>query len=646
MFIHSQMEAETSSSSQRQVLLLKASTKNNVCAFLDPSSKNAGPFVGIIEFLSRSRIVHAITHSCTPYASPQRAFWNSAHIDCEVDPPVIVGQISGKTVTVSADIIRRMCDFKDHHEDPIILDKYLVRGCFMRLRYDGDVCAGVLNKANLCPQYKYLAHILLHCLGSRRGGFDEMRETIQSAFVALVLNIPFNFSEMVFTHMKENVTLKRENAYLMYPRFLQMIIDDQLPDLHKIDTDRISLDHMNDLTLNRVTVYRGRQTKPPHKRLIGHLANRGYVAPGGRKWRHDDSGSDMEDIVVPPRSDGDDDDNDEQGGPRDQGGSAGEPQTTTTATPASITVAASSTPSGFDPEDINLDDILTQGSDSDKPDNEYEIVQVGSRMVSQKKKRKASEAVVDAEYIPTSTNITLPESTQTTPSKKEGRKKAKAKRKRFVLQRISETSQAATSTRTSFTAATVPPPQASETMMPIYTEARAEPSTSRVLPSVSVTDQLSALNNLVLQLLSRQGEQDQLLAAQAERNRQQDLQIQTLSEKGQEQDAEIALLIAKNKTQKELLDRAIESNRQQDMVILQMATANRRSDLRIQALEDENKRIQAQLEGRSVPSLKLKGKADDNDDDDDEYSDEEDESTESDEADDVEGGDGDGGAKK
>ncbi|KAI3819646.1 hypothetical protein L1987_13488 [Smallanthus sonchifolius] len=209
----------------RAPVVLKASIKSNLCAYMIPTSKNARPFVGMIEFLSRSRIAHAISYHCTPYMSHQREFWASAEIDCEVSPPVIRGKIAGQDVVVSAAHIRRLCQFGDHPEDPVTLDKYLVRGCFMRIKYDGNVAKGVLNKANLCPQYMYLGHVLLHCLGSRRGGFDDMCETIQSAFVALVLNIPFNFSEMVFTHLKENIYLKGDNAYLMYPRFLQMIID-------------------------------------------------------------------------------------------------------------------------------------------------------------------------------------------------------------------------------------------------------------------------------------------------------------------------------------------------------------------------------------------------------------------------------------
>ncbi|KAI3686898.1 hypothetical protein L1987_80587 [Smallanthus sonchifolius] len=506
----------------RAPIVLKASTKSNICAYIIPTSKNARPFIGMIEFLSRSRIAHAISYICTPYASHQREFWATAEIDCEVSPTVIRGKIAGQEVIVSASHIRRLCQFGDHPEDPVTLDKYLVRGCFMRIKYDGNVAEGVLNKANLCPQYKYLGHVLLHCLGSRRGGFDDMRETIQSAFVALVLNIPFNFSEMVFTHLKENISLKGDNAYLMYPRFLQMIIDDQLPLLPRSDIDMIRLEHMTDVTLNRVQTYRGRPTKPPHKRLIGHLANSDYVAPANRNWRHDNSDSDREDIVVPPADDQDDDDQDGQGG----GGNAPNVPSTAATTPT-VTAIDSSLPTN--PEDVNLDTVLF--TDSEETEDEFEISQQGARLVATKRKRGADQGssrvddddVRDADFVPDCPQVSAAPSSQSTPVKK-GRMKRMAKRQKFKLVRRTESTSATTATATRSEAPmstsmpqtqTVPP-----IPPPIYTTAhtsqpattRAEPSTS--LPTISLNDQIITLNSLVLQLLAQNQEQSKRLDLQ------------------------------------------------------------------------------------------------------------------------------------
>ncbi|KAD7117113.1 hypothetical protein E3N88_04381 [Mikania micrantha] len=291
----------------------KSVPKHNICAHLDLTTPNAKHYSDIITFLRRSRIFTAISTVHVPYLSHQQDFWSSADIDCEAEPTVIRGKVQGHDIVVSAEHIRRICGFQDSPDQPALLDRFLVRGCFLRCKYEGDIGAGILNKAFMSPQFKYLAHVLVHCLGSRRGGFDDMRETIQCAFAALVLNKPFNFSEMVFIHMKENVGLKGDKKFLMYPRFLQQIIDAQIPDLPKINADIIRLEHMNDITLNRVLSYRGKERKPTTRSLFGHLSRPDYRAPAGRRWRHDDSDSDVEDIVVPAGgddSDGDDGDGD------------------------------------------------------------------------------------------------------------------------------------------------------------------------------------------------------------------------------------------------------------------------------------------------------------------------------------------------
>ncbi|KAL8225916.1 hypothetical protein R6Q57_018473 [Mikania cordata] len=126
------------------------------------------------------RIFTAISTIHVPYQSHQQDLWASVDIDCEVEPPVIRGKVLGHDVVISAEHIRRICGFQDSPDQPTLLDRYLVRACFMRCKYKGDLGAGILNKAFMSPQFKYLAHVLIHCLGSRRGGFDDMRETISA----------------------------------------------------------------------------------------------------------------------------------------------------------------------------------------------------------------------------------------------------------------------------------------------------------------------------------------------------------------------------------------------------------------------------------------------------------------------------------
>ena len=205
--------------------------KHNICAYLDQKMRYANTFGDIIGFLKRSRIAYAVSTDYQAYESNQQDFWTHAEIDSSQLPTLIRSSVKGNPVIVSAECIRRLWKFNDKSSDPTNLDASLIKGCFMRMKYDGKFREVPMVKSNLCVPYKYLMHVLVHCLGSRKGGYDEIPEILQSAMVALVLNRPYNFSQMLLSHLIENITRKGNEKFLMYPRFLQKIIDEQVPQL-------------------------------------------------------------------------------------------------------------------------------------------------------------------------------------------------------------------------------------------------------------------------------------------------------------------------------------------------------------------------------------------------------------------------------
>ncbi|KAL8265570.1 hypothetical protein R6Q59_023700 [Mikania micrantha] len=165
----------------------KVVPKNNICANLDATTKNARHFTEIITFFRRSRIFTAISTVHVPYLSHQRDFWSSSILIVKKSLMLSEGRSEDKMWLSLLSISDGCVDFRTHQTTLLLLADILFRGCFMRCKYDGNLEVGVLNKAFLCPQFKYVCHVLIHCLGSRRGGFDDVRETLQCAFVALVL---------------------------------------------------------------------------------------------------------------------------------------------------------------------------------------------------------------------------------------------------------------------------------------------------------------------------------------------------------------------------------------------------------------------------------------------------------------------------
>ncbi|MFS7912807.1 hypothetical protein Hanom_Chr02g00134191 [Helianthus anomalus] len=56
--------------------------------------------------------------------------------------------------------------------------------------------------------------------------------------IALTLNLPYNFSKLIFEQMKGNLV---PGTFMQYPRFLQMLLDDLIPNLVKDESDLLPL---------------------------------------------------------------------------------------------------------------------------------------------------------------------------------------------------------------------------------------------------------------------------------------------------------------------------------------------------------------------------------------------------------------------
>ncbi|GKD21450.1 hypothetical protein Tco_1223153, partial [Tanacetum coccineum] len=65
----------------------------------------------------------------------------------------------------------------------------------------------------------------LQNIGSKSGGWDQFGSNIAAALICLSMGRDFNFSKLIFDGMISN--LKSKSKFLMYPRFLQMILNVQ-----------------------------------------------------------------------------------------------------------------------------------------------------------------------------------------------------------------------------------------------------------------------------------------------------------------------------------------------------------------------------------------------------------------------------------
>ncbi|KAL8231101.1 hypothetical protein R6Q57_000879 [Mikania cordata] len=57
--------------------------------------------------------------------------------------------------------------------------------------------------------------------------FDMLNRDQACAFVSLAMNWDFKYSKYILEEMKGNLKGKKAERFMMYPRFLQMIFDEQ-----------------------------------------------------------------------------------------------------------------------------------------------------------------------------------------------------------------------------------------------------------------------------------------------------------------------------------------------------------------------------------------------------------------------------------
>ncbi|KAJ0854026.1 hypothetical protein HanRHA438_Chr14g0657961 [Helianthus annuus] len=276
-------------------------SRHNMAAYLQPEGKISPEFTGIMEYLHRSRINYAITTQHIAYQSHIKEFWNSAAIETVENKEVIRGSVAEKPVVITENTIRARLQLGDQPEDHTSIDLQCQRGLLMRLRYSDNVLANQINKKYMPLRYKFLLHILIQCLSNKRSGYDLSPIDLTGLFTALILNKLFNISRYIFDNLKENAqrplpsaTQRTSTKFWLYPRFLQMMIDDQIPDLPKAEADVLPVNPMNERTLLIFKSMSAYKESDPIRKMIGHLDIPNYEAPQNNKWRRDASDSDNE----------------------------------------------------------------------------------------------------------------------------------------------------------------------------------------------------------------------------------------------------------------------------------------------------------------------------------------------------------------
>ncbi|KAF5806230.1 hypothetical protein HanRHA438_Chr05g0228021 [Helianthus annuus] len=269
---------------------------HNIYCLLDATFIDKTVVEKIAKFLSENKIGKALTDKTIVYESHVRRFWNSARYkesDKMIYSAVRKKDENGNDVDLeikfSVEDLRRVLELRDSNDNPTIIPERLCKGLWCRMGFTGHV-NGKMIKTMFTHAYKFMIHCVVHALSHRKGAYDETSDYMMNIITCLVLNRPYNVSQVIFEYLKENIRAG-SGKNIMYPRFIMMMIDDQFKDIPKDANDVLGLRNMTSETINRFT--KGPETNA--KGMICRISRPAYVAPENDRWRHENSDSDNED---------------------------------------------------------------------------------------------------------------------------------------------------------------------------------------------------------------------------------------------------------------------------------------------------------------------------------------------------------------
>ncbi|GJW98321.1 hypothetical protein Tco_0180129 [Tanacetum coccineum] len=199
---------------------LKYSDKHNMVAFLKKPN-GSDDFHEIVDFLKRTPLRYALTHNPTIYDSLVKQFWQTATVRTIANGnQELLATIDSKAYTITEASVRSSLQLADATGITNLPDAEIHEG----LATMGYVSDGTLTfwKKHFTPQWKFLIHTILHCISPKSGGWDQFSSNIATALICLSSNRVYNFSKLIFDGMVNNLDSKFK--FLMYPRFLQMIL--------------------------------------------------------------------------------------------------------------------------------------------------------------------------------------------------------------------------------------------------------------------------------------------------------------------------------------------------------------------------------------------------------------------------------------
>ncbi|GKB43436.1 hypothetical protein Tco_0888378 [Tanacetum coccineum] len=248
---------------------IRTCNKHNMIACVEKTAQNAD-FYQIIDYLTGCSINYSLLVDPDLIGPWLQQFWTTASLKVINDVPHIRAMVAGKKILISEETIRADLLFDDANGVDCF-PKQVIWDTLRDIGYEGNLAQLTFSKPLFSPQWKYLVHVLLHCLSPKSTSWEQFGTNIASALVGLATNQKFNFSLMIMNGMLGHIS--NGTPFLMYPRVL-------LPSmylLHPLDSDAVSRYH--DTPFNGTAAYHESQNlKKKEEAKEGKRSIKGHVS--------------------------------------------------------------------------------------------------------------------------------------------------------------------------------------------------------------------------------------------------------------------------------------------------------------------------------------------------------------------------------
>ncbi|GJU49690.1 putative ribonuclease H-like domain-containing protein [Tanacetum coccineum] len=197
---------------------------HNLVMFLAKPAESKG-FEQIVDFLNAHTIKYALTVNPTIYTSCIEQIWASVKVKMVNGEQQLQALMDGKKIVVTESSIRIDLQLDDE-EGTHCFPNATIFEELTRIGYEKLSQKLTFYEAFFSSQWKFLVHTILQCLSANTTAWNEFSSTMASAIISLDTNQKFHFSKYIFESMMKN--LDNAGKFLMYPRFIQVFLDNQL----------------------------------------------------------------------------------------------------------------------------------------------------------------------------------------------------------------------------------------------------------------------------------------------------------------------------------------------------------------------------------------------------------------------------------